>query len=211
MRPQPLGGAPKAQITRLPPQLPPSRPHTPLNPCFMPRPPTLQVSASCSDARPFAVALMLMRARSVQQVKVRAAGGAGQVGGRGTQGGSSSERGAQRAACQGEGSGGGGVAEGSSGRSVRVGRYTHDCTAACSAGAPPSVRSTTPATRLPSPPPRCRAAPRRAPQALMQPREALPAAVERVLRSVRGGLDEGDDDIEAGNVVVSLKDPFTAR
>lgn len=45
----------------------------------------------------------------------------------------------------------------------------------------------------------------------MQPREALPAAVERVLRSVRGGLDEGDDDIEAGNVVVSLKDPFTAR
>jgi hypothetical protein len=43
----------------------------------------------------------------------------------------------------------------------------------------------------------------------MQPKEALAAALERVRRSVRGGLDEDDDDIEMGNVVVSLKDPYT--
>lgn len=43
----------------------------------------------------------------------------------------------------------------------------------------------------------------------MEPREALPAALERVKRCIRGGAAEDDDDIEFGNVVVSLKDPYT--
>lgn len=48
-------------------------------------------------------------------------------------------------------------------------------------------------------------------RALMAPRETLEEAVERVRRSVRGGVEDDDDDIEVGNVVVSLKDPYTAR
>ena len=47
-------------------------------------------------------------------------------------------------------------------------------------------------------------------RALMAPREALPAAVERARRSVRGGVEDGDDDIAFGNVVVSLRDPYTS-
>jgi hypothetical protein len=43
----------------------------------------------------------------------------------------------------------------------------------------------------------------------MEPREPMPAALERVRRCIRGGCEEGDEDIEFGNVVVSLKDPYT--
>jgi hypothetical protein len=49
------------------------------------------------------------------------------------------------------------------------------------------------------------------PKALMQQREPLPTALDRVRRSVRGGMEDDDDDIEFGNVVVSLKDPYTCR
>ena len=45
----------------------------------------------------------------------------------------------------------------------------------------------------------------------MEPREPLPVALERVRRALRRGVIEGDDDIQLGNVVVSLKDPYTYR
>lgn len=45
----------------------------------------------------------------------------------------------------------------------------------------------------------------------MEQRETLPVALERAKRALRGGCLEEDDELEFGNMVVSLKDPYTYR
>jgi hypothetical protein len=146
------------------PGLAPGRCGRPLPSPSLPAPASApQITFSCSDGRPFALALMLMRQRSVQQVKVS-----------------------------------------------RLPSCPPICLALATLftpgrGPPPPLPSCTPPMQSSLP---CHPT-TPAPQALMQPKEALPAALDRVRRSVRGGLDADDDDIEMGNVVVSLKDPYT--